>query len=153
MRDLQQRDWILFCRRNPHRPGVCSFTPPKPATPSNANSASYQGTFAGARRYILHTFTHSPAPDEKRVAVQARQPVPACAGKRLNKAALSVEIARRGRWRTVAKCLCCNSPNCCDRWPKGRASLSVEKRLAARRIAQDLLSVSTLTDLGLGYLA
>lgn len=81
--------------------------------------------------------------------------MPLCEGKRLNKAALSVKFAGvdigelsqlsllqlAQLLRPVAE-------------GKGRVKLSLEKRLAAQRIAQDLLErVSTLTDLGLGYLS
>jgi excinuclease ABC subunit A len=93
---------------------------------------------------------------KKRVAqFMQGSPCPLCEGKRLTKAALSVTFAGvdigelsqlsllqlAQLLRPVAE-------------GKGRVKLSVEKRLAAQRIAQDLLErVSTLTDLGLGYLS
>jgi excinuclease ABC subunit A len=56
---------------------------------------SYQGTFTGARRYILHTFTHSQsALMKKRVSQFMRgSPCPLCEGKRLKREALSVTFA------------------------------------------------------------
>ncbi len=56
---------------------------------------SYQGTFTGARRYILHTFTHSQsALMKKRVSqFMLGSPCPLCEGKRLKREALSVTFA------------------------------------------------------------
>jgi excinuclease ABC subunit A len=118
---------------------------------------SYQGTFTGARRYILHTFTHSQSALMKKRVSQFMQgsPCPQCEGKRLNKAALSVKFAgvdigelSQMSLLQLAELLRPVAEG------QGDKKLSVEKRLAAQRIAQDLLErVSTLTDLGLGYLA
>ena len=118
---------------------------------------SYQGTFTGARRYILHTFTHSQSALMKKRVSQFMQgsPCPLCEGKRLNKAALSVKFAgvdigelSQMSLLQLAELLRPVAEG------QGDKKLSVEKRLAAQRIAQDLLErVSTLTDLGLGYLA
>ena len=82
-------------------------------------------------------------------------PCPLCEGKRLNKAALSVKFAgvdigelSQMSLLQLAELLRPVAEG------QGDKKLSVEKRLAAQRIAQDLLErVSTLTDLGLGYLA
>lgn len=56
---------------------------------------SYQGTFSGARRYVLHTFTHSQsALMRKRVSQFMRASAcPLCAGKRLKREALTVTFA------------------------------------------------------------
>ncbi|NWC96547.1 MULTISPECIES: excinuclease ABC subunit UvrA [unclassified Pseudomonas] len=159
-RDLpkKQRDWILFTEETPTAPVYAGFTPAQTRDALKRKlEPSYQGTFTGARRYILHTFTHSQSALMKKRVSQFMQgsPCPLCEGKRLNKAALSVKFAGvdigelsqmsllqlAERLRPVAE-------------GQGDKKLSVEKRLAAQRIAQDLLErVSTLTDLGLGYLA
>lgn len=159
-RDLpkKQRDWILFTEETPTAPVYAGFTPAQTRDALKRKlEPSYQGTFTGARRYILHTFTHSQSALMKKRVSQFMQgsPCPLCEGKRLNKAALSVKFAGvdigelsqmsllqlADLLRPVAE-------------GQGDKKLSVEKRLAAQRIAQDLLErVSTLTDLGLGYLA
>jgi excinuclease ABC subunit A len=164
-RDLpkKQRDWILFTEEQPTAPVYAGLTPDETrAALKRKLEPSYQGTFIGARRYILHTFTHSQsALMKKRVSQFMRgSPCPLCEGKRLKREALSVTFAGLDIGellqmpllrlaevlRPVAMESACDDP--------ANPSLSIEKRLAAQRIAQDLLArVSTLTDLGLGYLA
>ncbi|WP_297836566.1 excinuclease ABC subunit UvrA [Pseudomonas sp.] len=158
-RDLpkEQRDWILFTEETPTAPVYAGLTPEETRQALKRKlEPSYQGTFTGARRYVLHTFAHSQsALMKKRVArYMIGSQCPLCAGKRLTREALSVtfagydigELSRMPllRLAEVLRPVAANSTS----------NLSVEKRLAAQRIAQDLLArVSTLTDLGLGYLA
>lgn len=196
-RDLpkKQRDWILFTEEQPTVPVYAGLTPEETRVALKRKlEPSYQGTFTGARRYVLHTFTHSQsALMKKRVSQFMRgSPCPLCDGKRLKREALSVtfagvDIGELSRMpllrlaevlRPVAEGVFDASPDgdTLDRQQIDKArkqrvkaggashdsapdvrstpNLSVEKRLAAQRIAQDLLArVSTLTDLGLGYLA
>ena len=159
-RDLpkKQRDWILFTEETPTVPVYAGFTPAQTRDALKRKlEPSYQGTFTGARRYILHTFTHSQSALMKKRVSQFMQgsPCPLCECKRLNKAALSVKFAgvdigelSQMSLLQLAELLRPVAEG------QGDKKLSVEKRLAAQRIAQDLLErVSTLTDLGLGYLA
>jgi excinuclease ABC subunit A len=159
-RDLpkKQRDWILFTEETPTVPVYAGLTPAQTRDALKRKlEPSYQGTFTGARRYILHTFTHSQSALMKKRVSQFMQgsPCPLCEGKRLNKAALSVKFAgvdigelSQMSLLQLAELLRPVAEG------QGDKKLSVEKRLAAQRIAQDLLErVSTLTDLGLGYLA
>ncbi|NWB67880.1 excinuclease ABC subunit UvrA [Pseudomonas sp. I8001] len=159
-RDLpkKQREWILFTEETPTVPVYAGFTPAQTRDALKRKlEPSYQGTFTGARRYILHTFTHSQSALMKKRVSQFMQgsPCPLCEGKRLNKAALSVKFAgvdigelSQMSLLQLAELLRPVAEG------QGDKKLSVEKRLAAQRIAQDLLErVSTLTDLGLGYLA
>jgi len=159
-RDLpkKQRDWILFTEETPTAPVYAGLTPAQTRDALKRKlEPSYQGTFTGARRYILHTFTHSQSALMKKRVSQFMQgsPCPLCDGKRLNKAALSVKFAgvdigelSQMSLLQLAELLRPVAEG------QGDKKLSVEKRLAAQRIAQDLLErVSTLTDLGLGYLA
>lgn len=154
----KQRDWILFTEETPTVPVYAGFTPAQTRDALKRKlEPSYQGTFTGARRYILHTFTHSQSALMKKRVLQFMQgsPCPLCEGKRLNKAALSVKFAgvdigelSQMSLLQLAELLRPVAEG------QGDKKLSVEKRLAAQRIAQDLLErVSTLTDLGLGYLA
>ncbi|HEY0289412.1 MAG TPA: excinuclease ABC subunit UvrA [Pseudomonas sp.] len=198
-RDLpkKQRDWILFTEEQPTAPVYAGLTPEETKVALKRKlEPSYQGTFIGARRYVLHTFTHSQsALMKKRVSQFMRgSPCPLCDGKRLKREALSVTFAgldigelqqmpllrlaevlrpvAAGMFADEVKGI--SDPldrtqidnarthrvkaggSAHDAAPNVRATpnLSIEKRLAAQCIAQDLLArVSTLTDLGLGYLA
>ncbi|MED7666131.1 excinuclease ABC subunit UvrA [Pseudomonas moraviensis subsp. stanleyae] len=193
----KQRDWILFTEETPTVPVYAGLTPEETRVALKRKmEPSYQGTFTGARRYILHTFTHSQsALMKKRVSQFMRgSPCPLCEGKRLKREALSVTFAgydigelsqmpllqvaevlrpvaaanyleqaeesgdtlshaqtREARQQRVAHGASghASAPDV-----RHTPNLSLEKRLAAQRIAEDLLErVSTLTDLGLGYLA
>lgn len=202
-RDLpkKQRDWILFTDEQPTAPVYAGLSPQETRQALKRKlEPSYQGTFTGARRYVLHTFAHSQsALMKKRVAqFMLGSQCPLCSGKRLKREALSVtfagfdigELAQMPllRLADVLRPVAANAFTDSDDNDKhddkavlsksqmqdarkqrvahgGSAhnavpdvrhtpNLSVEKRLAAQRIAQDLLArVSTLTDLGLGYLA
>ena len=154
----KQRDWILFTEETPTVPVYAGFTPEQTRDALKRKlEPSYQGTFSGARRYILHTFTHTQsALMKKRVShFMQGSACPLCEGKRLTKAALSVKFAgvdigalSQLSLTQLAELL---RPVAAG---QDTMKLSVEKRLAAQRIAQDLLErVSTLTELGLGYLS
>ncbi|WP_311969223.1 excinuclease ABC subunit UvrA [Pseudomonas baltica] len=166
-RDLpqEQRDWILFTEEHPTVPVYAGLTPAQTRTALKRKAEpSYQGTFTGARRYILHTFTHSQsALMKKRVSqYMIGSACPLCDGKRLKREALSVTFAgvdigelSRLPLLQLGELL---EPVAQNREGHNHAhndsSFTVEKRLAAQRIAQDLLErVQALTDLGLGYLA
>ena len=193
----KQRDWILFTEETPTVPVYAGLTPEETRVALKRKmEPSYQGTFSGARRYILHTFSHSQsALMKKRVSqFMLGSPCPLCDGKRLKREALSVTFAgydigelsqmpllqvaevlrpvaaasylehadevgetlshaqtREARQQRVAQGASGHgsAPDV-----RHTPNLSLEKRLAAQRIAEDLLErVSTLTDLGLGYLA
>ena len=154
----KQRDWILFTEETPTVPVYAGFTPEQTRDAFKRKlEPSYQGTFSGARRYILHTFTHTQSALMKKRVSQFMQgsACPLCDGKRLTQAALSVKFAgvdigelSQLSLTQLAELL---RPVAAG---QDKMKLSVEKRLAAQRIAQDLLErVSTLTELGLGYLS
>ena len=163
-RDLpqEQRDWILYTEETPTVPVYAGLTPAQTrAALKRKLEPSYQGTFSGARRYVLHTFMHSQSAQmRKRVSQYMRpSPCPLCQGKRLKRAALDVTFAGRDIgelsrlplqalaevFRQVA------APGYLEQHDD---NLSLEKRLAAQRIANELLErIDTLIDLGLGYLA
>ncbi|PIB51082.1 excinuclease ABC subunit A [Pseudomonas sp. 2588-5] len=159
-RDLpkKQRDWILFTEETPTVPVYAGFTPAQTRDALKRKvEPSYQGTFVGARRYILHTFTHTQSALMKKRVSQFMQgsACPLCDGKRLTKAALSVKFAGVDIGElsqlSLAQLAELLRPVAAG---QDKMKLSVEKRLAAQRIAQDLLErVSTLTELGLGYLS
>jgi excinuclease ABC subunit A len=159
-RDLpkKQRDWILFTEETPTVPVYAGFTPQQTREALKRKlEPSYQGTFSGARRYILHTFSHTQSALMKKRVAQFMQgsACPVCAGKRLTQAALSVKFAGVDIGElsqlSLTQLAALLRPVAAG---QDTMTLSVEKRLAAQRIAQDLLErVSTLTELGLGYLS
>ena len=197
-RDLpkKDRDWILFTEEQPTVPVYAGFTPKEVrAALKRKLDPSYQGTFTGARRYVLQTFaTTQSALMKKRVAqYMIGRECPACRGKRLKKEALSITFAgldiselaalplsglmeimgpiARGDWaggtssgavlskqamrdatarRVAAGGAAHKSAPDVRRTP----NLSDEKKLAAQRIAEELMErLSALTGLGLGYLS
>ncbi|MBB6286973.1 MULTISPECIES: excinuclease ABC subunit UvrA [unclassified Pseudomonas] len=159
-RDLpkKQRDWILFTEETPTVPVYAGFTPEQTREALKRKlEPSYQGTFSGARRYILHTFSHTQSALMKKRVSQFMQgsACPLCDGKRLTKAALSVKFAGVDIGElsqlSLTQLAALLRPVAAG---QDKMKLSVEKRLAAQRIAEDLLErVSTLIELGLGYLS
>lgn len=168
-RDLpqKQRDWILFTEETPTVPVYAGLTPAQTRTALKRKlEPSYQGTFSGARRYLMHTFMHSQSAQmRKRVSQYMRaSPCPGCDGKRLKREALTVTFAGLDisqlshlpllELAEVLRGVASPAYLKPDDEPANAPSLSVEKRLAAQRIAAELLErIDTLIDLGLGYLA
>lgn len=94
-RDLpkQDRDWILFTEETPTVPVYAGLTPRETQMAIKRGlEPSYQGTFTGARRYVLHTFANTKsALMKKRVSqYMIGRECPSCHGKRLKREALSV---------------------------------------------------------------
>ena len=190
------RDWILFTDEQPTVPVYAGLTPAETrAALRSRMEPSYQGTFTGARKYVLHTFaTTQSALMKKRVSrFMVGSVCPSCHGKRLKREALAVtfagldigEISRmplaqlarvlqpaadgdlvqpRDGQATLGRAA--SRKDTLRRVAAGGAShdaapdvrrtpnLSEEKRIAAQRIAHDVLErVTTLMDLGLGYLS
>jgi excinuclease ABC subunit A len=200
----KDRDWILFTDEQPTVPVYAGLTPKETrAALRRKDEPSYQGTFTGARRYVLHTFAHTQsALMKKRVSqYMVGNDCPDCHGKRLKKEALSVKFAgldiaelsqlslsalaamlepvARGEWpepgmavivKSAGKRTVLSKSAMRDAVDKRVAAggsahkaspdvrrtpnLSEEKRLAAQRIAGELLErLTPLISLGLGYLA
>ena len=198
-RDLPQaeRDWILFTEETPTVPVYAGLTPAQArAALKRKLEPSYQGTFSGAKRYVMHTFMNSQSAQmRKRVAQYMRpSPCPLCEGKRLKREALGVTFAgldiaelsqqtllelakvlkavaapdylqqaeepglvltheqtRAAREQRAAKG---ENPHSGGPDVRHTHNLSLEKRLAAQRIANELLvRIAPLLDLGLGYLS
>jgi len=196
-RDLPRkaRDWILFTEEQPTVPVYAGFTPEETrAALRRKTTPSYQGTFMGVRKYVLHTFaTTQSALTKKRVSrFMAGSVCPACDGKRLKREALSVRFAGldigalsrlpldrlaevlapaaagtlRSEAPTPVRSRAASRQDAAQRVAAGGAShasspdvrrtpeLSEEKRIAAQRIAHEVLArVDTLRGLGLGYLS
>ncbi len=163
-RDLpqEQRDWILYTEETPTVPVYAGLNPAQTrAALKRKLEPSYQGTFSGARRYVMHTFMHSQSAQmRKRVSQFMRpSPCPLCQGKRLKRAALAVTFAGRDigelsrlPLQTLAEVF--RSVAAPGYLQQHEDTLTLEKRLAAQRIAHELLErIAPLIDLGLGYLA
>ena len=161
-RDLPKkvRDWILFTDEQPTAPVYAGLTPAETRRAlKRKETPSYQGTFTGARRYLLQTFAGTEsALMKKRVAQYlVSMACPLCDGKRLRKEALAVTFAghdiaaiSRLSLRQLAQLL---QPYAAIKQAAGKRVRHPEKQLVTQRIAADLLArLEVLLDLGLGYL-
>ena len=97
-RDLpkKDRDWILFTDETPTVPVYAGLTPEETRFAQRRGlEPSYQGTFTGARRYVLDTFANTKSALMKRRVSQyiIGRDCPTCDGKRLKREALSVTFA------------------------------------------------------------
>ena len=164
-RDLpkKDRDWILYTDEQPTVPVYAGFTPAETRRAlKRKEEPSYQGTFIGAKRYVLHTFANTQsALTRKRVSqflVSAECPL--CHGKRLRRESLSVkfegfDIAEMSampllRLTGILRPTAEGTSSTITKW----AVEHPEKALVAQRIAQDLVGrISVMLDLGLGYLS
>jgi excinuclease ABC subunit A len=92
----KQRDWILFTEEQPQVPVYAGFTPAETRDALRRKlEPSYLGTYMGARRYVLHTFTTTQSAMMKRRVARfmVGASCSACHGKRLKPEALSVRFA------------------------------------------------------------
>jgi excinuclease ABC subunit A len=163
----KDRDWILFTDEQPTVPVYAGFTPSETRRALRRKmEPSYQGTFIGARKYVLHTFaaTQSALMKKRAARFMSGALCPDCKGKRLKPQALAVTFA--GHDITAISRLPLNE--LADELKPAAAGglhrpvagarrdpdLSEEKRVAAQRIAQNVIErIRTLQELGLGYLS
>ena len=92
----KDRDWILFTEEQPSVPVYAGFTPSETRRALRRKmEPSYQGTFMGARKYVLHTFASSQSSLMKRRAARfmTGNLCSTCGGRRLKRAALAVTFA------------------------------------------------------------
>jgi excinuclease ABC subunit A len=154
------RDWILFTDDQPTVPVYAGLTPAETKRAlKRKETPSYQGTFTGARKYVLQTFAGTEsALMKKRVAQYlVSMACPTCEGKRLRQEALSVTFAghditeiSRLSLRQLAQLL---QPYAAGKPPARKGKQSPEKVVVTQRIAADLLArLEVMLDLGLGYL-
>lgn len=152
------RNWILFTDEQPTVPVYAGYDAKEVQRAlRRKEEPSYQGTFTGARRYVMETFANTTsAMMKKRVAqFMLSTECPACHGKRLKPEALSVKFAgmdiadiARVPLKQLAELM---RPYCDGR--AGRQRAHPEKAIVVQRIAQDLTArLTVLLDLGLGYL-
>ena len=163
-RDLPKkvRDWILFTDEQPTVPVYAGLTPAETKRAlKRKETPSYQGTFTGARKYVLQTFAGTESAIMKKRVAQylVGMDCPTCHGKRLRTESLSVtfcghDITEIGRLplKRLAELLL---PFAEGRAVKPKdAAKHPEKAIVTQRIAEDLVArLGVLLDLGLGYLS
>jgi len=162
----KDRDWILFTDEQPSVPVYAGYTPAETRRAlKRKEEPSYMGTFTGARKYVLQTFsTTQSALMKKRVArFMTGTLCPSCNGKRLKPDALEVSFAGYDIGElsqlSLAELERVLAPAAQGRFGTGDQSdpppgLTEEKRIAAQRIARNVNErVETLRALGLGYLS
>jgi len=191
------RDWILFTEEQPTVPVYAGFTPAETREAlRHKTEPSYQGTFMGARKYVLHTFATTQSALMKRRVAQfmIASACPSCKGKRLKPEALSVtfaghdisgmshapfdelapllipaahgqfgdedstalpQVSRAASRRDIDRRVAAGgSAHASGKDVRRTPNLSEEKRLAAQRIAREMVArIGTLQNLGLGYLS
>jgi excinuclease ABC subunit A len=159
----KDRDWLLFTDEQPTVPVYAGYEAHDVRRAlKRKEEPSYQGTFTGARRYVLHTFaTTQSALMKKRVSrYLVSTDCPVCGGKRLRREALSVtfagmDIANMSAMplKQLAKIFDPYAAGTARGWAKLSAQ-HPERAIVTQRLAQDLEArLSVLLDLGLGYLA
>lgn len=92
----KDRDWILFTDEQPTAPVYAGLTPEQTRVALGRRmEPSYQGTFTGARRYVLETFANTKSALMKKRVSQyiIGRDCTTCHGKRLKREALSVKFA------------------------------------------------------------
>jgi excinuclease ABC subunit A len=164
-RDLPRKDrnWILFTEEQPSVPVYAGFTPDEVRRAlKRKEQPSYQGTFTGARRYVLQTFANTESASmKKRVArYMVSSECPLCHGKRLRTESLSVKFAgydiaeiSRLPLERLAALLRPHADGTAHKNAKAAAQ-HPEKMIVTQRIAEDLVArLAVMLALGLGYLA
>jgi excinuclease ABC subunit A len=157
------RDWILYTEETPSIPVYAHFTMDKvKRAQKRKEEPSYMGTFTGARRHVLQTFSNTQSAMMKRKVAQfmASTECRTCHGKRLRPESLSVtfaglDIAEMSHvpLKRMGKLF--------QPFAEGRAQRlrelereHPEKAEVRRRISEDMCArLAILLDLGLGYLS
>ena len=154
----KDRNWILFTDEQPTVPVYAGYTPAETKRAlKRKEEPSYQGTFTGARKYVLQTFATTQSAMMKRRVTQflSSTDCPVCNGKRLRPEALSVTFAGMDI-AEISRLPLKRLGELLQPYLDGRRSVSdthPEKALVVQRIAEDLLGrLDVLLDLGLGYL-
>jgi excinuclease ABC subunit A len=163
-RDLpkKDRDWILFTEETPTVPVYAGYEPHEVRRAlKRKEEPSYQGTFTGARRYVLHTFANTQSPlMKKRVArYLVSSECPACRGRRLRPEALAVRFAglditemSRLPLKRLAELFRPYAKGSVRGWSRVERE-HPERAMVTQRIAEDLdARLTVLLDLGLSYL-
>jgi len=164
-RDLkrEERDWLLFTDEQPVVPVYSRLDREQiPLAIRRKDPPDYMGTFTGARRYVMETFakTESAAMKRRVARYMVAELCPACQGKRLKAAALSVtfagfDIAELSRLplKRIAALIDPYARAAVPGW-KQLSAAHPEKAMVTQRVAEDLRArLAVMLDLGLGYLS
>lgn len=154
----KDRDWILFTDEQPTVPVYVGYTAAETRRAlKRKEEPSYQGTFTGARKYVLQTFaTTQSAMMKRRVAkFLSISDYPVCKGKRLKPEPLSVTFAGMDI-AEISRLPLKQLREVLGRVLGGRKmdlAEHPEKALVVQRITEDISArLEVLLDLGLGYL-
>ena len=156
----KDRDWILYTDEQPTVPVYAGYTPAETRRAlRRKEEPSYQGTFTGVRKYVLHTFATTQSALMKRRVQRFMSGTlcPSCRGKRLKPDALDVKFAGYDIGALSQKSLgdlkSILEPTAQGR-PDPSAAPGEEKRIAATRIAASGIErIGALGALGLDYLS
>ena len=156
----KDRDWILYTDEQPTVPVYAGYTPAETRRAlRRKEEPSYQGTFTGVRKYVLHTFATTQSALMKRRVQRFMSGTlcPSCRGKRLKPDALDVKFAGYDIGALSQKSLgdlkSILEPTAQGR-PDPSAAPGEEKRIAATRIAASVIErIGALGALGLDYLS
>jgi excinuclease ABC subunit A len=157
------RDWLLFTDEQPQVPVYVGYSVDevKRAIRRKAEP-DYMGTFTGARKYVLETFSKTQSASMKKRVAQFMESAecPVCGGKRLKRESLSVtfsgyDIADISRMpiKRLAEIMRPAAEGVAAH-VRDLASEHAERAIVAERIAQDLVTrMNVMLELGLGYLS
>ncbi|MFI6904340.1 excinuclease ABC subunit UvrA [Nonomuraea sp. NPDC050394] len=140
----EQREWILMTDEQP----VVTIHPVRDAS---RITRPYQGTFASAKRYVLHTYatTKSAALRAKAERHLVSSPCPVCAGRRLRPEALAVRFCGKDITQLAALPLTDLAEALA-----ADPGLDGARARAAHALAGNLRGrIETMAELGLGYLS
>ncbi|MBB4263012.1 MULTISPECIES: excinuclease ABC subunit UvrA [unclassified Bradyrhizobium] len=151
----KDRDWILFTEEQPTVPVYAGYDAAEVKRAlRRKEEPSYQGTFTGAKRYVMQTYAKSESAMMKRRVAQfmITRDCPTCHGTRLKPEALKVRFARLNI-AEMSHLPLKQLQELVEPFAKTSTDRS-EKAVVARRICEDLSArLAVLLDLGLGYLA
>jgi excinuclease ABC subunit A len=156
----KDRDWILFTEEQPTVPVYAGFTPEETRRAlKRKEEPSYQGTFSGVRRYLLHTLAHTESALTRKRVLQflISTECSTCHGKRLRPESLSVKFAGLD----IAEISALPLARLNDLLRSAAEGVSgkkntdhPERAIVAQRITDDLaVRIAVMLDLGLGYLS
>ncbi|WP_026202839.1 excinuclease ABC subunit UvrA [Bradyrhizobium sp. WSM2793] len=151
----KDRDWILFTEEQPTVPVYAGYDAAEVKRAlRRKEEPSYQGTFTGAKRYVMQTYAKSESAMMKRRVAQfmITRDCPTCHGTRLKPEALKVRFAGLNI-AEMSHLPLKQLQELVKPFAKTSTDRS-EKTVVARRICEDLSArLAVLLDLGLGYLA
>jgi excinuclease ABC subunit A len=151
----KDRDWILFTEEQPTVPVYAGYDAAEVKRAlRRKEEPSYQGTFTGAKRYVMQTYAKSESAMMKRRVAQfmITRDCPTCHGTRLKPEALKVRFAGLNI-AEMSHLPLSQLHQLIKPFATASADRS-EKAVVARRICEDLSArLAVLLDLGLGYLA